>query len=50
MPQSMWFGDMVTWFERMTKCVHADWGYYEKLDWARNPYMRLEVHIQKLKG
>ena len=23
MPQSTWSGAMVTWFERVTKCVHA---------------------------
>ena len=32
MPQSMWFGDMVTWFERMTKRVYAEGDYFEKLD------------------
>ena len=29
MPQSTWSGAMVTWFERMTKCVYAEaegWG------------------------
>ena len=25
---------MVTWFESMTKCVHADGGYFENLDEA----------------
>ena len=26
----MWSSAMVTWFERMTKCVHAEGDYFEK--------------------
>ena len=50
MPQLMWSGAMVTWFERMTKSVRAEGGYLEKLDQARNPYMCRDLHIQKLMG
>ena len=29
---SVWSGAMVVWFERLTKCVHADGAYFEKLN------------------
>ena len=38
-PQSTWSGAVVTWFERMTKCLHAEGGYHEELDLARNLYI-----------
>ena len=31
MQKSTWSGAMFEWFERMTKRVHAEGGYYEKL-------------------
>ena len=49
-PQSTWSGAMVTWFEGMTKCVHVEGGYFEKLDWTRNLYMQPDLHTQKLLG
>ena len=30
MPQSTWSGDVVTWFKRTTKFVHAKKDYFEK--------------------
>ena len=41
---------MVTWFEKITKCVHAEAGYFEKLEQARNPYTSPDLHVQKLTG
>ena len=32
MPRSVWSGAMVTWFERMTECVHAEGGYFENTE------------------
>ena len=49
-PQSTWSGAMATWFERMTKCVFAEGGYFDKLDKARHPYRRPDLHVQKLMG
>ena len=37
MPQSMWSGAMVSWFERTSKFVHAEGDYFEKLDQERDP-------------
>ena len=32
MPRSAWSGVMVSCFERMTKCLHVEGGYYERLN------------------
>ena len=48
--QSTWSGAMVAWFERMSKCVHAEDTYFEKVSFARNPHMPPDLHIQKRMG
>ena len=59
MPQSTWSDAMVTWFERMTKCVRAEGGYFEQ-NWtgqelhtgAQNSTSRIlwgEPHVHLLK-
>ena len=34
LPRSTWSGVMDRWFERMNKCVNAEGGFIEKLDWS----------------
>ena len=33
-PQSTWGGVIDSWFERMVKCVQAEGGFFEKLEYT----------------
>ena len=33
-PQSTWSGVIDSWFERMVKCVQAEGGFFQKLEWT----------------